>query len=335
MGGREGTARTRSDLPLPARRGIALPPDRGDARDISGFGSGVAGPVTRQIGARRWRFAVTDPNQPRNVSHLRDDQLLLHASGELHELSAELVSAHIRSCPQCKARLNELEGTLIELVEHMPVDAALPSAAGPRALLKAQLAGLSDQDLSDREHAKQWRYKHIGLAALNWRSGMLLASLALIVLLFADKSQHTNTSTLAVSSLSDEPNAQFTPGAVVAATQRDVCSGSADASATIPPAIKSRVLQLYGVASVQGDAYEVDYLITPELGGATDIRNLWPEPYEHTMWNAHVKDQLENRLHELVCHGELDLTTAQHDISTDWIAAYRKYFHANVPVGSS
>jgi len=41
------------------------------------------------------------------------------------------------------------------------------------------------------------------------------------------------------------------------------------------------------------DAYEVDYLITPELGGATDIRNLWP--YGDTVWNAHVKDQLEDR----------------------------------------
>jgi hypothetical protein len=80
------------------------------------------------------------------------------------------------------------------------------------------------------------------------------------------------------------------------------------------------------------DAYQVDYLITPELGGASDIRNLWPEPYGDTVWSAHVKDQLEDRLHRMVCRGDVDLTTAQHDISTDWIAAYRKYFHADRPV---
>ena len=34
----------------------------------------------------------------------------------------------------------------------------------------------------------------------------------------------------------------------------------------------------------------------------------------------------------MVCRGDVDLTTAQHDISTDWIAAYRKYFHADRPV---
>ena len=42
-------------------------------------------------------------------------------------------------------------------------------------------------------------------------------------------------------------------------------------------------------------------------------------------WNAHVKDKLEHRLHELVCQGKLDLPTAQHDIAADWIGAYKKY----------
>ena len=74
----------------------------------------------------------------------------------------------------------------------------------------------------------------------------------------------------------------------------------------------------------------MDYLITPALGGADDIRNLWPQAYS-TAWNAYVKDALEDRLRELVCTGQLDLPTAQHDISTDWIAAYRKYFHTDKP----
>ncbi len=29
----------------------------------------------------------------------------------------------------------------------------------------------------------------------------------------------------------------------------------------------------------------------------------------------------------MVCSGKLDLSTAQRDIATDWIAAYKKYFH--------
>jgi hypothetical protein len=42
-----------------------------------------------------------------------------------------------------------------------------------------------------------------------------------------------------------------------------------------------------------------------------------------------VKDDLEERLHEMVCTGQLDLTTAQRDIATEWIAASKKYFRTD------
>ena len=66
-------------------------------------------------------------------------------------------------------------------------------------------------------------------------------------------------------------------------------------------------------------------------GGSNAVKNLWPQSFQTQPWNAHVKDQLENTLHQLVCAGEVDLATAQHDIATDWIAAYRKYFHTDLP----
>ena len=68
----------------------------------------------------------------------------------------------------------------------------------------------------------------------------------------------------------------------------------------------------------------MDHLIALELGGSNRLKNLWPEPYDIT-WNAHVKDRLENRLHKLVCTGQLDLATAQTAIATDWIGAYKRY----------
>jgi len=39
-----------------------------------------------------------------------------------------------------------------------------------------------------------------------------------------------------------------------------------------------------------------------------------------------VKDALEDRLHTMVCSGQLDLATAQRELSRDWVAAYKKYF---------
>ena len=78
----------------------------------------------------------------------------------------------------------------------------------------------------------------------------------------------------------------------------------------------------------KGVCCEVDHLISLELGGSNRLRNLWPEPY-NIVWNAHVKDRLENRLHQMVCAGELDLTTAQQAIASDWIAAYKRYESPN------
>ena len=71
--------------------------------------------------------------------------------------------------------------------------------------------------------------------------------------------------------------------------------------------------------------YEVDHLVSLELGGSNDIKNLWPQSYTTRTWNAHVKDALENHLHALVCHKQISLSVAQSAISSNWIAAYQKY----------
>jgi hypothetical protein len=67
--------------------------------------------------------------------------------------------------------------------------------------------------------------------------------------------------------------------------------------------------------------YEYDHLVPLELGGApNDPRNLWPEPGG----SPNRKDELENRLREMVCDGETPLATAQREIAGDWVAVYRR-----------
>lgn len=74
--------------------------------------------------------------------------------------------------------------------------------------------------------------------------------------------------------------------------------------------------------------WEEDHLISLELGGnPTNPKNLWPQPWFGPM-NAHDKDVLENRLHKMVCAGQVPLSEAQHAIATDWVAAYRRYVPA-------
>ncbi|NDB60178.1 HNH endonuclease [bacterium] len=85
---------------------------------------------------------------------------------------------------------------------------------------------------------------------------------------------------------------------------------------------KNEVFAEYGLE--RSGSYEVDHLISLELGGSNDTRNLWPQSY-YGMWGARVKDTLENRLHTLVCDGKMSLREAQLEISTNWIETYCKY----------
>lgn len=128
------------------------------------------------------------------------------------------------------------------------------------------------------------------------------------------------------------PIRALTPGATARVTADDLCAGRGPSREEIAPAVRLAVLRDYGMEGLADAEYELDYLITPELGGSSDRRNLWPERYGSRVWNARVKDELEQLLPALVCRGTVELTTAQRDIAVDWIAAYKKYFHTDRPV---
>jgi hypothetical protein len=127
------------------------------------------------------------------------------------------------------------------------------------------------------------------------------------------------------------PDPQLTPGATLEVTTNDICvPGYTKKVRSVPAAVKQQVYAAYGIQHHAPGDYEIDHLIPLELGGSNAVKNLWPQSFQTQPWNAHVKDQLENRLHRLVCVEKVDLNTAQHDIATDWIAAYRKYFHTDL-----
>ncbi len=121
------------------------------------------------------------------------------------------------------------------------------------------------------------------------------------------------------------PNPAMIPGDVLAVTVSDICvPGYSSKVRNVTDAVKNQVFLEYGITSHAPNSYEVDHLISLELGGSNSIKNLWPEPYTGD-WNAHVKDKIENKLHSLVCDGQLDLKTAQRQIAADWIAVYIQY----------
>ena len=129
------------------------------------------------------------------------------------------------------------------------------------------------------------------------------------------------------------PDARMTPGDTLDVTVQDLCvPGYTQKVRDVPASVKRQVYAEYDIPSHQPGEYEVDHLISLELGGSNSVKNLWPQSYQTQPWNAHVKDDLENKLHAMVCSGQLDLKVAQHDIATDWIAAYKKYFQTDRPL---
>ncbi len=261
---------------------------------------------------------------PSRQSHLTDEELLLAADGELPPSRTVEAAAHLAECWPCRARKQEIEEAIVDFVRlhRGRLDPLLPSAAGPRALLKAQLAEMSSQT-----QQKQW------LLAATWRYA---AALLLLAVAIAGGYHYWNAGRPALpwraSRQTALPQPSLTPGAVATVDREQVCRSAWPKNRGVPLPLQRKVFEEYGIESPEPRAYEVDYLITPALGGADDIRNLWPQSYSDNTWNARVKDTLEDHLRDLVCSGQLDLATAQRDISSDWIAAYQKYFHTKKPL---
>lgn len=264
---------------------------------------------------------------PQVEQHIPDEDLLQSADGELSPRKIAQIQKHLKDCWTCRARSRELEETIAAFVAtcHEP----LPSDDGGRARLKWRMHQLSNASPAVRSWnpflatLTPWRMKLAGAVGLCIGIAAMLLYLGAAVI----KMNETVVEARAI------PDRTLTPGATLPVTREDVCSaGIPSQAAMISEPVARQVFAAYGISHPSPRAYELDYLITPALGGDNDIRNFWPQPYRSTIWNAHYKDALEDHLHRLVCEGNLELATAQHDISHDWIQAYRKYFRTRQPL---
>jgi hypothetical protein len=253
--------------------------------------------------------------------HLSDQDILLVLDGEASGRGAKQARTHLAACWLCRSRLAELESTIGDFVtlHRRTLDPQLPAATGSRALLKARLSEAAAQASSD-----SWPPFPQHRAAAYFCIAMLISVLGGRLLLgYFQMRRSTDYLPLASAAV---PDPRLTPGATRPVSVGDVCSMPHEQVVRdVPGSLRQEVFKEYGIVNPRPEDYEIDYLIAPGLGGTEDIRNLWPEPSTSSQWNAHVKDALEERLHQLVCDGRLDLPTAQRAIASDWISAYKKY----------
>jgi hypothetical protein len=133
---------------------------------------------------------------------------------------------------------------------------------------------------------------------------------------FADYGVQAKTSHCIASVL---PDPACSPGAVLTTDIKTICKVGYTATVrNVSTATKKKVFQEYDIPYSEHSNYEVDHIISLEIGGSNDISNLFPESY--TIHNgARVKDTFENYLHKQVCAGKISITDAQYEISTDWL----------------
>jgi hypothetical protein len=236
--------------------------------------------------------------------------------------------AHLARCSSCRQRRDRLQQSLNAVAEicRTPDLEPRPSAAAARARLQLTLATLSTAQPAAPSHP------------LVDAHGRLMQAAALVVLCASGMFLASSNGLVAPARPGDAghvfllPIQELTPGAVRRVDVGELCGEKRSYPARITASLQERVFRSYGADVRRVADYELDYLITPELGGTSDAQNLWPQAYARTPWNAFVKDELERSLHRDVCEGRIELAAAQQQIAQDWIGAYKRHFNTSKPL---
>ena len=263
--------------------------------------------------------------------HIDDKELLLFLDGELTPRRHSLVATHLETCETCRDRAELVRATMAEVTAALKQDVpAGPEPQSPQSRSRVRLA-------SALQRAAASEPTWLEAAAAQFSGALLLRRLGIaagvgvicaVAFMAARITQEPRVATLVT--LGALPEATLTPGAVSTLTAAELCRGVRP-SRVVTESVRRRVLRSYGMEHVAEDAYELDALITPELGGSTDPANLWPQRYRAPRWNARIKDQLEELLPKMVCAGQISLAQAQRDIASDWVEAYKRHFNTDTP----
>lgn len=266
-----------------------------------------------------------------NRRHPSDEEILSVVDRELSVEVAAGVEEHLRECRACAVRADAFRDVLANFIAVQDASPFHTTAdlAGARRRLMTGVSREAGHAVSASPVVRR------RASALLWPlagAALVVVSVAAAVLFVTGHNRRDPRLHSFAQAGGTLPIASLTPGATRDIPVPLLCAGEIGEEHVIPPNMRAQVLRAYRMEHVPADEFELDYLITPELGGATAAANLWPERYGAHAWNARVKDQLETLLPSLVCRGEVDLKAAQREIAANWITAYKKYFKTDRPI---
>jgi hypothetical protein len=117
------------------------------------------------------------------------------------------------------------------------------------------------------------------------------------------------------------PDPTCSPGDVFDTPIETICvSGYSASVRDVSEKTKEEIYARYGITSRESGEYEIDHIIPLAIGGSNNIANLFPEPLT-PLPGFRIKDKIENKMHTLVCSGQLPLGDAQKIMGTDWSQA--------------
>lgn len=132
------------------------------------------------------------------------------------------------------------------------------------------------------------------------------------------------------------PDPTCTPGAIDKAVTdvnitSTVCRKGGYTSSVRPPedlteTVKRKLLAAYGIPASDISKYELDHLVDLAAGGASDVRNLWPEPNTFRQFHAsnfvhNDKDEIESYTFHAICQHKVSVTAVQNAMATNWTIA--------------
>jgi len=119
------------------------------------------------------------------------------------------------------------------------------------------------------------------------------------------------------------PDMECSPGDIfVECTPEQMCVRGYSATVRkMPKSKKNRVYEMYGIPKERQKNYVIDHIISLQLCGSNEIKNLFPQNRAGE-FNSRVKDRVENYLKRSVCNDNIELKDAQTIISEDWLAVY-------------